>query len=247
VSNGAAALRGSPYFPPPSADPTASDAQHRLAGALRTLIEMSVTVDAGASGSVALDQLTASLGEVADRLGVLPRLESIGHQPLSEVGPSVGLSNPVAPPLHLSREGSITRGWATFGPAYQGGPGDLHGGVMLAVFDDVLGCAQMVGDVVGRTGTLTVRFRAATPIGSRIDYEGRLDRVEGRKVFCSGEARCEGVLLAEAEAIFVAAPARSAWPEEVLGDNFRSNKGGVETLHHGDGPLVGSNEMNPEV
>jgi predicted thioesterase len=51
-----------------------------------------------------------------------------------------------------------------------------------------------------------VRFRAANPTGRRIDYEARLDRVEGRKVFCSGAARCEGRLLAEAEAVFVAAP-----------------------------------------
>jgi acyl-coenzyme A thioesterase PaaI-like protein len=110
----------------------------------------------------------------------------------------------MAAPLHLEMDGDVTRGWVVYGPAHEGSPGDLHGGVAIAAFDDLLGCAQMVGTTTGRTGTLTVRFWAAHPVGRRIDYEVRLDRVEGRKVFCSGEARCDGTLLAEAEAIFVA-------------------------------------------
>jgi len=60
--------------------------------------------------------------------------------------------------------------------------------------------------VAGRTGTLTVRYRAVSPIGRRIDYTGNLDHVDGREVFCRGTARCGDTLVAEAEAIFVAPP-----------------------------------------
>jgi len=62
----------------------------------------------------------------------------------------------------------------------------------------------MVEPAAGRTGTLTVRFRAAHPIGEPIDYVGRLDRVHGRKMYCSGEAHGGDKLLAEADAVFIA-------------------------------------------
>jgi acyl-coenzyme A thioesterase PaaI-like protein len=195
------------YFPERSAKGESGDAKDRLADALRALVERCVTVDAGAAGAEALDALTAALDDVGARLATLPVVEVAAPNPavsLAARGPFVGTANPLAAPLHLAIDGDMTRGWAVYGSAYEGGVGDLHGGVVAAAFDDLLGCAQMVGDTTGRTGTLTVRFRSPSPIGRRIDYEARLDRVEGRKVFCSGEAWCGDTLLAEAEAIFVA-------------------------------------------
>jgi acyl-coenzyme A thioesterase PaaI-like protein len=100
-------------------------------------------------------------------------------------------------------DGDVTRGWAVYNHAYEGGAGDMHGGAVIAAFDDLLGCAQMVGPVTGRTGTLSVRLLSPSPIAQRIDYVARLDGVEGFKAFCSGEAWCGDTLLAKAEAIFV--------------------------------------------
>jgi len=184
--------------------------KRELAEMVRDLIDDVVMLDAGsaepgemADAIAAVRAARAALGKVAT-LREKPRAQWPGiEQPLRERGPLVGVSNPLAAPLHLRADGQTTRGWAVYGPAYEGSPGDMHGGVVAAAFDDLLGCAQMVAPVSGRTGTLTVRFRTPSPIGQRIDYEGRVDRVEGRKVFCSGEARCGDVLLADAEAIFV--------------------------------------------
>jgi hypothetical protein len=105
-------------------------------------------------------------------------------------------------------DGDVIPRWAVYGRAHESRSGDLHAGVAMAAFDDLLDCAQMVGTTVGRTGPLTVRFRAAHRVGRRINHEARLDPVEGRKVFRIGEARSDGLLLAEAEAIFVAPPPR---------------------------------------
>jgi hypothetical protein len=170
-------------------------------------------VDPVGSAASELSDVAGILASALSALEAMPRIDvraTVPETSLVERGPFSGAGNPLAAPLHLRLEGTTIRGWAVYGSAYEGGPGDMHGGAVMAAFDDLLGCVQMAGPVVGRTGTLTVRFRAPSPIGRRIDYVGRLDRVEGRKAFCSGEARCEGVLLAEAEAIFVAAPTPSA-------------------------------------
>jgi acyl-coenzyme A thioesterase PaaI-like protein len=198
------------YFPGPAPDPDALDAKQRLAQTLRELIEQIVAVDASAAGAAAIEDVTRDVVAARAAMERLPKLEHGEHwqeareSSLHERGPFTGLSNPIASPLHLDRVGDTTTGWAVYGHAYEGDIGVMHGGAVAAAFDDLLGCTQLMAPVAGRTGTLTVRYRAATPIGRRIDYTGTLDRVDGRKVFCRGTARCGDTLVAEAEAIFVA-------------------------------------------
>ena len=53
------------------------------------------------------------------------------------------------------------------------------------------------------TGTLTVRYRNPTPLHQELRFEGRLERVEGRKIFTTGTCRVGSTLTAEAEGIFI--------------------------------------------
>lgn len=118
--------------------------------------------------------------------------------------PVIGRANPLAPPLDLAvvSERRVT-GHARFGSAYEGPPGAVHGGYVAAAFDEVLGMAQSLGGKPGMTGTLTIRYRRPHPLHSRIDFEGELVRVEGRKIFTVGRSTSAGELLAEAEGIFI--------------------------------------------
>ena len=200
------------YFPGPAPDPVALDAKQRLAETLRELIEQIVTLDACAAGVAAIEEVARDVAVARAAVEHLPKLEHDEHwqqsreSSLHERGPFTGRSNPIASPLHLARVGDTTTAWAVYGHAYEGDIGLMHGGAVAAAFDDLLGCAQLVVPEPGRTGTLTVRYRAPSPIGRRIDYTGSLDHVDGRKVFCRGTARCGDTLVAEAEAIFVAPP-----------------------------------------
>ena len=117
--------------------------------------------------------------------------------------PLVGPRNPLAPPIEMEERDGRLFGRVTFGAAYVGPPGSVHGGVIAAAFDELLGSANLVRDVGGMTGTLTVRYRRPTPVDAPITLEGWVDRVDGRKVFTRGEMRHEGVVTAEAEGIFV--------------------------------------------
>lgn len=117
--------------------------------------------------------------------------------------PQLGLSNPLAPPIHVAVEDGIVVGRARFGIAYEGPPGCVHGGFIAAAFDEVLGVTQSLSGQVGMTGTLTIRYRRPTPLNADLRFEGRVDSVSGRKVTTSGRLLAGEQLTAEATGLFI--------------------------------------------
>lgn len=117
--------------------------------------------------------------------------------------PQLGLSNPLAPPIHVGVEDGVVVGEARFGIAYEGPPGCVHGGYIAAAFDEVLGLTQTLSGKVGMTGTLTVKYRRPTPLYTDLRFEGRVESVSGRKVFTAGRLVAEGELTAEASGLFI--------------------------------------------
>jgi acyl-coenzyme A thioesterase PaaI-like protein len=117
--------------------------------------------------------------------------------------PLIGSANPLAVPIRVWVDGEVVRGAVTFGAAYEGPPGCVHGGFLAASFDEILGMTQSLGGSPGMTGTLTIRYRKPTPLHVDLSFEGRLDRVEGRKIFTRGTCHAGDLLTAEAEGIFI--------------------------------------------
>ena len=58
---------------------------------------------------------------------------------------------------------------------------------MSAGFDATCVLSSRLVGRMGPTGSLSVRFRAPTPVGVPLRYEGRVVREEGRKVFTEGK------------------------------------------------------------
>jgi len=117
--------------------------------------------------------------------------------------PMLGQANPLAPPIRLWLEGERILGTATFGPAYEGPPGCVHGGYVAAAFDEVLGSTQSLSGAPGMTGRLTVNYRSPTPLETELRFEGWIEDVTGRKILTRGELRAGDVLCAEAEGLFI--------------------------------------------
>ena len=117
--------------------------------------------------------------------------------------PMLGRANPLAPPIELWLDGDVIRGRATFGAGYEGPPGCVHGGYVAAAFDEVLGSTQSLSGSPGMTARLTVNYRKPTPLGVELIFEGRLEAVDGRKIYTRGELYAGDVLCAEAEGLFV--------------------------------------------
>ena len=89
--------------------------------------------------------------------------------------------------------------------AYQGPPGCVHGGYLAAMFDNLLGVLpyRLTGRKGAFTGRLTVRYRALTPLNAELVLTGSLTSVRSRRVTAAGQCHADGLLTAEAEALFV--------------------------------------------
>lgn len=185
-------------------------ALHRLVAAMRSISEALMDMEASEEDLIAAAEATEAFAA---------RLESTRKGHLSygfaEAGPSgnvramfdrspvIGMGNPVAAPLKMRVEGDEVVGTAVFGAQYEGPPGHVHGGITASAFDEVLGMAQARTGRPGMTGTLTIRYRQPTPLHREVTFRGRVDRIDGRKIFASGTLHAGEVLCAEAEGIFI--------------------------------------------
>ena len=185
-------------------------AAREMTDVLRRLIGRVVATQAPAD---AMRDASAQLAAIADVLDAFPRGRVYDFSESSVAGdpgaffdnsPIAGLANPLAPPLRMHAEGDEIIGEIRWGSAYEGAPGCVHGGYVLAAFDEVLGLAQDLGGQPGMTGTLTTKFRRPTPLHTDLRFVARIDRVDGRKTFTVGELYDpDGNLLAEADAVFI--------------------------------------------
>lgn len=128
--------------------------------------------------------------------------------------PVSGKRNPVAPPLRMWRDGNEVRGEAVFSPTYAGPPNTVHGGIIAAVFDELLSMANVISGSAGFTGTLTIKYHRHTPLNQPIEMWAVNERSSGRKQFSRGELRVNGEVTASAQGLFIAP--KPATQEETL-------------------------------
>ena len=181
----------------------------RLTGAIRALIEQVATNDATdealEDAALIVESATATLRDDA-----LPRTVSFafdGERPdrseYRRLNPVSGDLNPLAAPLRYERvaDDAVEAG-VTFGVAYQGPPGYVHGAHIAGAFDDVLGLANLASGNPGMTVRLEIRYLRPTPLRTRLRITARCTGREGRRIFASGSLRAGDVVTAEAEGVF---------------------------------------------
>jgi len=191
--------------------PTDSGARVDLAAAMRLVIDAMMRstdddpqMEAAAALVTQAAALLGGLGGERTYVGVAEGALADGHQNFIDFSPFIGVLNPLAPPIAVSfdDDGNVM-GHCTYGAAYEGPPGCVHGGFIAAGFDEVLGFAQAYSGTPGMTGNLNISYRSPTPLGREVRYVGRLDRVEGRKIYCSATLGDGDTLCAKAEGLFI--------------------------------------------
>ena len=181
----------------------------RLVSALRGLVESSVALSAPLPELVAMADAAEALGARAAGFAgerPFPRYGSPEGGDLDAIlpwSPISGRYNPLAAPVSMSMEDGKAIGSAEFGLAYEGPPGGVHGGVVAAVWDQVLAYACMVHGMPGPTATFTTHFRAITPLGQPLRFEAWVERSEGRRVYARGRCHAGDKLVSEADGIFI--------------------------------------------
>lgn len=188
----------------------AAPARRQAGDAMRALIEAQM------GACVSEDEyhsFATVIRALARRWASHPRFAPAGADPgaalaamsdFPDRSPLVGRSNPIAPPMQLDLDGEEVRGEVTFGPAYEGAPGCVHGGFLAAALDEALGLACIFSGNPGMTGELTIQYRSPTPTGQRLDLRARFERLEGRRIYTSGEIRAGERLTCRAEGLFIA-------------------------------------------
>lgn len=185
-------------------------ALHRLADSMRATIEALTNTDATVEELNTAAELGEQLAALITRAARRDTTWGFGEASNSgdatasfDNSPLLGPANPIAPPLQLHVEGQVVHGSATFTRQYEGPPGHVHGGIVSAAFDEVLGMVQSMTGNPGMTGRLIVHYRSPTPLYREVSFRGKVDRVEGRKIFTSGTLHAGDRLCAEAEGLFI--------------------------------------------
>jgi len=106
--------------------------------------------------------------------------------------PLVGRLNPISPPIRMWRASGASKGEvhgsAVFRSAYNGPPGSVHGGVLAATFDELLGATAVVNGLGAFTGTLSVVYKSFTPFGAK-GRHARLGSPARNAARCSSRVR----------------------------------------------------------
>lgn len=170
--------------------------------AMRDLMDLAVSTDG--SGDV-YARAAAKIREVSAILE--PHVEAgEAEGPACRIPDMPGRGSVLAPPWILdttARDG--LGGTVTFSRFHVGGHAAAHGGTIAHLFDELVGWTMYHRELpIGRTAYLKVDYRSVTPIGVPVRFATRVTRVEGRKVFITGELTDDdGVLLAECDALMV--------------------------------------------
>ena len=115
----------------------------------------------------------------------------------------IGVRNALAPPLvtGVDESGRVAAEFH-LGAAYEGPPGHVHGGVSALILDHVLGESASLDRKPRFTGTITVRYLRATPLGP-LRAEAVRTRTDGVKTYCSGYIADPEGLTVEAVGVFI--------------------------------------------
>ncbi len=198
-------------FPAPAAADAILLEKRRAGTALRRIIDGIITKhpDEGEMSSLATQleavaEAFSSMPEKPSRSSFASRMTAEDSRDFIEFSPLAGRSNPIAPPVKIWFEDGKAFGRVRFSQCFEGAPGLAHGGHVAAVFDELLGFTQGLSKRPGMTGTLTITYRAPTPLLTDLRLEGTFDGMKGRKIFTSGWLYAGELLLAEAKGIFIA-------------------------------------------
>jgi acyl-coenzyme A thioesterase PaaI-like protein len=118
-----------------------------------------------------------------------------------------GDANPMGLDVQFFREGDEAVSHAILGPAFEGAPNRAHGGVVAAVFDDLMGFVLTIHESPAYTAELTVRYKQPTPVGEEIEFRARLVDRRGRLLNIEAEATdAAGTKIATATGLFITIP-----------------------------------------
>lgn len=184
----------------------------RIVEGLRSLnskvLDLGGSLDALTAAANRVEALVASLGEVT-RARAIESYRGVfdpgAPNDVLPFNPASGVLNPIAPKVEMSVEGKTLVAYCEFSRCHEGGPDTAHGGMIAAVYDQVLAYATMIEGKTGPTLSLKVTYLKPTPVNERLRFETTVTSVAGRKYTVAGACYRGDVKLSEAEGLMLGA------------------------------------------
>ncbi len=129
-------------------------------------------------------------------------------QPSSKMCFVCGRDNPIGLHMHFFADGDGCV-YADYIPQdeQQGYPGVMHGGILTAMLDEIIGRTAIASDLWCMTAKLELRFRKPVPIGAPLKLKGEITKKSGRVLEGRGEIRlADGSLAVEARGTYLRIP-----------------------------------------
>ncbi len=185
--------------------------RNALAEAARQLNDKLVSSDITEAFS---DQIAAELRAITDRLADMPQVSGLVEMGRRENRGSVdnvmgelvamaGRSHPCAPALAWQEHSGGITGTVLFSQAFEGPPGNVHGGWVAGILDHLMGMTHVRMGHPGMTGGLSVRYRRPTPLNTLIHVSATAKELDERRTEVTAEMRHGEIVTATAEAIFI--------------------------------------------
>jgi acyl-coenzyme A thioesterase PaaI-like protein len=184
----------------------------RLSDAIRRQIAAAVELDASRAQLAELAERAEALAVELERSAAGKRLALVdsswqnvgGTMAYIPFSPVMGRLNPASIGIEIRQEGSDkVVAEVVLGEVCEGAGGLVHGGVIAAIYDEILASSNMLTKAGGPTGTLTVRYRRPTPLYTPLRFEAWVERVAERKVLTRGHCLVGDTVVSEADAVFV--------------------------------------------
>jgi hypothetical protein len=114
-------------------------------------------------------------------------------------------------------ESPLVHGSFVMGPAAEGLPGHVHGGLAAALCDEAMGWATWMSGYVAPGARVVLDYLGPLRAGDEVELQANLERVDGRNLFLKAELRVDGRAKVRAHGRFVAVTPRdwtafAGWP-----------------------------------
>ncbi len=105
---------------------------------------------------------------------------------------------------------------------HQGYPGVMHGGLVTALLDEIIGRTAIARDLWCMTAKFEVRFHKPVPLGVPLKLKGEITKHSGRLLEGRGELRLpDGSLAAQAHGTYLRIPDAQIEPYKRALDGWR--------------------------
>jgi acyl-coenzyme A thioesterase PaaI-like protein len=135
-------------------------------------------------------------------------IESPTAHAFDTLSPVRGLLNPVAPPLRMEvterEDGTkFILGRARLSDVYEGPPRGVHGGIVAALFDEILGASMALAPPPGVTAKLEVNYHHLTPVDEDLILKAWIVDERDRRIYAEATCHAGETLTARATALFI--------------------------------------------